>query len=74
MTAEKSPKTVVTMTITGVPMNVNNEPLLADAVMTVDFAQIACECLSGAAFSVKRKATRLGGSIVVKATNIRKRT
>jgi hypothetical protein len=69
------PMTIITMMITGIPASVDGELKLIDAEVTVDFALIAADCLSGSSFGkLKRKATRMGGAISVKATNVRKST
>lgn len=68
-----TPKSIVTMTITGIPTNVNGDMHLVDAEVTVDFALIAVDCLGGTNFGkLKRKATRMGGAITAKVTNVRK--
>lgn len=66
-------KTHMTVTITGIPISLNGQVALADAVVAVDFAAIAAECVGSAAFTLKKTATRMRGAIVVKATNVRPR-
>lgn len=64
---------IMTVTINGIPTSVDGALSLVDAEVTVDFALIAAECLGGATFGkLKKQATRMGGAIVVKATNARK--
>lgn len=67
------PKTTLTVTITGCPVNVNSQQLLADAVVTVDFAELAADLIRRAAFSARKKATMRSGAIVVQAANLRPR-
>lgn len=67
----EAPKTVITMTITGIPFNLNDQLLHADAVITVDFGEIAAECIGAAAFSKRKIATRMDSAIIVKAINVR---
>lgn len=66
-------RTIVSLTITGFPVEVKDQCLLADAVITVDFALIAADRITSAAFSKRKRATALSGAIIVQATNLRPR-
>lgn len=63
--------TVVTMTITGIPVSLNSQLSLVDCIVTVDFARIAAEKASSAAFSKSKRSRMLGDIIEVRATNQR---
>lgn len=63
--------TVVTMTITGVPVSMNSQLLLVNCIVTVDFAQLAAERACSAAFSKQKRSRILGDTIEVRATNLR---
>jgi hypothetical protein len=66
-----TPMTVITMMITGIPARLDGALHMVDAEVTVDFALIAAECLSGPSFGkIKRRATRMGGAIAVKAVKV----
>lgn len=63
--------TVITMTIEGIPISMNGQMSLVDAVVCVDFAQIAAKMACGAAYTKAKKSTAMDSSIVVKAINQR---
>lgn len=63
--------TVVTMTITGVPVSLNGEMSLVDCLVTVDFAQLAAYHACGAAFNKQKRSRMLGDTIEVRAMNQR---
>lgn len=65
--------TVVTMTITGVPVSLNSVLSLVDCVVTVDFAQIAAYKAANATFCKSKRSRMLGNAIEVRATNQRPR-
>lgn len=68
---QASDRTIVTRTITGVPIWLNSERLLVDAVVTVDFTKIAAERACNAYASKRKKSMVMGDAIVVQATNVR---
>lgn len=70
------PKSIITMTITGVPSSsiaAERFPAVtyADMVVYVDFALIAAALAHEACFRKRHTVTAMHGAIVVKATNIR---
>jgi hypothetical protein len=63
--------TVITMTITGVPVCLNSQRSLVDCIVTVDFAELAAYHACSAAFNKQKRSRMLGGTIEVRATNQR---
>ena len=63
--------TVITMTITGVTVSLNGKVSVADAVVTVDFAQVAVQRIANAVSSDRKQARLLRGAVVVRAVNHR---
>jgi len=70
-TETAAPKAVITMTITGVPVSFNGKVSIADAVVTVDFAQVAVQRIANAVYSDRKQARLLRGAVVVRAVNHR---
>jgi hypothetical protein len=67
----KAPRSIVTLTLTGVPVSLNGQLSLADAIVTVDFADLAARRIGNAVSSPRKTSLMLGGAIVVQATNLR---
>lgn len=65
--------TIVTMTITSVPVCLNSQQSLVDCIVTVDFAELAAYHACSAAFNKQKRARMLGDIIEVRATNQRPR-
>lgn len=65
--------TVVTMTISGVPVSLNSVQSLVDCIVTVDFAELAAYHACSAAFNKQKRSRMLNGTIEVRATNQRPR-
>jgi hypothetical protein len=66
--------TVITMTITNVPVSMNSQQSLVDCIVTVDFAELAAYHACSAAFNKAKRARMLNGTIEVRATNQRPRS
>jgi len=72
--ASDAPSSIVTLTLIGVPVSINSELTLADAIVTVDFGKIAIQRIGRAVCSPQKTSRLLSGAIVVQATNLRPRT
>jgi hypothetical protein len=59
------------MTITGVPVSINSEMTLVDAIITVDFAELSAQFAGRAACNRSRSSRQLRGAVGVKVTNQR---
>lgn len=60
------------VTITGCPVSLNGQLMLADAIVTVDFAELAAQRICNAVSSKSKKATVAFGAVIVQATNVRR--
>ena len=64
-------KCKMTFTITGVPVHHTKGSMLVDMVVCADFVQLAADMAWSASTSGGKKATRMRGAIIAKATNMR---
>ena len=60
----KAPRSIVTLTLTGVPVSLNGQLSLADAIVTVDFADLAARRIGNAVSSPRKTSLMLGGAMV----------